>query len=435
MNDNHSQKLKNLLNQFDVEKLTPAQIRAFNCALNKQDALILLPTGSGKSLCFQLPCFYQDALCLVVSPLIALMNDQVQNLKRKGFMAYCLHSSQADEVKNEIRLEMLENAKNKRAQILYISPERLVSLEFQSFLKKMPISLLVLDEAHCICEWGSDFRPEYQQLKNLRLDLQTQAPIMALTASAPPDTCLEIKSELSLKNPQVIRSSFLRTNLFFNVQKCFDREDKILRLEKIIQNHQKGKLIIYCGTRQATEELSQRFKESRQDMVYYHAGLSRSKRDEIQKQIEDSKANIIFCTSAFGMGIDYSDVRTLVHFQIPSSLEALYQEMGRAGRDRNFSEIFTLYTDLDVHIRFKQTQNARAFKKMKSLTEYLQRLSCRQIYMLNYFGDYESLMSKTCQMCDVCQQKSSSFSPHKAHGIKDVRLRKRVQSARLNKHL
>jgi ATP-dependent DNA helicase RecQ len=306
--------------------------------LNKNDTLGLMPTGSGKSICFQIPSIVLGGTTLVISPLIALMNDQVQNLKKKGFSAIAISAAMHY---NEIDVA-LNNAALGHVQFMYISPERLQNENFRQKLSYLPINLIAVDEAHCISQWGYDFRPSYLKIAELRSYFQ-DVNIIALTASATKVVADDIQNQLAFKNQKVFRQSFVRNDLRYVVQY---EENKIIRLQKLISNIG-GSGIIYVRNRKKTEDLALFLKKNKISSLAYHAGLKFEDRQNIQDQWLENKIQVIVATNAFGMGIDKPDVKFVVHLDLPESLEAYFQEAGRAGRDGKFAYSTIFYTKAD----------------------------------------------------------------------------------------
>ena len=307
--------------------------------LARKDCLALLPTGGGKSICFQVPTMLMDGLCLVISPLIALMKDQVENLQKRGIQALAIHSGMNFyEVK-----ETLEKAANGNYKFLYLSPERLETNLFKTYVHTMHICLIAIDEAHCISQWGYDFRPAYLNINKLK-EAIGQVPIIALTASATPVVQEDIVSKLQLVDSLIFRQSFERPNLSYSV---FNIDSKINKTITILTNVP-GSSIVYCRNRSQTKTVAHLLSLQNISVDYYHAGLNNTERNEKQQNWITNKTRVIVCTNAFGMGIDKPDVRTVIHYDTPDCLENYYQEAGRAGRDGKKSYAILLYTNTDV---------------------------------------------------------------------------------------
>lgn len=324
---------------WGYESFRPMQEEIIRCILNGQDTLALLPTGGGKSICFQVPAMAKDGICLVISPLIALMKDQVENLRKKGITAFAIYSGMS---RKEV-VQVLELASGSNCKFLYVSPERLETKLFLEYLPTLDINLLAVDESHCISQWGYDFRPPYLRIAHIREELPG-VPVLALTASATPVVQEDICDKLNFRNHRVFRQSFARPNLSYSV---FCVESKINRLLDIVRKVS-GTGIIYCRSRKRTREISDLLNMHGIAADYYHAGLSQEERNQKQENWIQNKIRIIACTNAFGMGIDKPDVRLVVHVDVPDCLENYYQEAGRAGRDGKKSYAVLLYTDQDI---------------------------------------------------------------------------------------
>ena len=339
MNTNIKQDIHQVLKKYwGYDSFRPLQEDIVLSVLNKQDTLALLPTGGGKSICFQLPGLLLGGTTLVISPLISLMNDQVQNLRNKGISAVAISAAM-----NFKEIDVaLNNAAFGHVQFLYLSPERIQNEDFRQKLAYLPITLIAVDEAHCISQWGYDFRPSYLKIAEVR-SFFTDVPIIALTASATKFVVEDIQLQLAFKNQQVIRQSFARKNLRYVVQQ---EDDKIKRLLKLIANIG-GSGVVYVRNRKKTEELAQILKSKKISALAYHAGLKFDDRQAIQDQWLQNKIQVICATNAFGMGIDKPDVRFVVHMDLPESLEAYFQEAGRGGRDGKIAYSTVFYTKAD----------------------------------------------------------------------------------------
>jgi len=374
--------------------------------LAKNDTFVLMPTGGGKSLCYQLPAMILPGTAIVVSPLIALMKDQVDSLKASGIAAEFLNSSLSFSEIERIKNEVLGG----KIKILYIAPERMALGNFENFLKNLKPGLIAVDEAHCISEWGHDFRPDYRNLKKLK-NIFPGAPIIALTATATEKVRQDILSQLSLENPKIFVSSFNRENLFFRVVEKRNAFEKLLRL---LNGREKESAIIYCFSRKDTENLAANLRTEGFTALPYHAGLDGAKRKKTQELFIKDKINIITATIAFGMGIDKPNIRLVVHYTFPKSLEGYYQEVGRAGRDGLPAEcvMFYTYADTRKHEYFLNDitdENVRrqTDKKLREVMEYAELGSCRRKHLLEYFG--EKYESENCGGCDSCLAKKETF--------------------------
>ena len=384
---------------FGYEEFRPMQLDIIKNVLQKKDSLVLMPTGGGKSLCYQIPALKLEGLTIVISPLISLMKDQADNLKANGINAEYINStlsfSEIENIKKRIQ--------EKEIKILYIAPERFALEEFKIFLTTLQISLIAIDEAHCISEWGHDFRKDYRNLKFLKI-LFPNVPIIALTATATLKVRKDILKQLSLVNPQIFISSFNRENLNLIVMQKKNTFNKILSL---VKKHKNESTIIYCFSRKDTEKIAQRLKENGFEALPYHAGLSNNIRKQNQELFTKDKVNIIVATIAFGMGIDKPDVRLIIHQTFSKSIEGYYQEIGRAGRDGLSSDCVLFYSkgDKRKHEFFlDQIQEdiirSSALDKLNKMMIYCENTSCRRKDILGYFG--ESFLENNCKGCDIC---------------------------------
>jgi len=394
--------LKILKSVFGYDEFRPQQWEIINSILNNKDALVLMPTGGGKSLCFQIPALMNEGLTIVVSPLIALMKDQVEGLKGNGVKADYFNSSQTDEEHKRVA-SCLESGETK---LLYVSPEKLISDAFYPFLQTLNVSLFAIDEAHCISSWGHDFRPEYAQLGRLR-DRFKGVPFVALTATADKLTKKDIITQLQLKNPGVFISSFDRPNLSLTVLPGKKKFDVILNFV----NQRKGESgIIYCLSRKATESLAVKLKAQGFLAAAYHAGLQNQERQKTQEDFINDEVKIVCATVAFGMGIDKSNVRFVIHHNLPKNIESYYQEIGRAGRDGLPSDtvLFYSYADVIQLKQFVEQSGQKEFQeaKLKRMQDFTEARICRRKVLLAYFGE---VLEKSCGNCDVCKNPPKVF--------------------------
>lgn len=399
---------KHLQNAFNLPQFRRGQKEIIAAVLAKKDALAVLPTGGGKSLCYQFPATYHNKLVVVVSPLVALMKDQVMNLGAKSVKAGCLYAGQDDAEKRIIFSQINEGG----CYILYLSPERVQKQGFQDWIINRDIALFAVDEAHCVSQWGHDFREEYAELRILK-KLRPDVPVLALTASATPTVLDDIAKNLELKNPERLVHGFYRSNLYYQVAACAGDQEKSQMLLQALRQHPDGRVIIYCGTRKITEEVAQFLQGEISQVGFYHAGLSQAERTRVQTDYASGKLRILVATNAFGMGIDQPDVRLVVHFQMPANIDSLYQEMGRAGRDEKPSTCLLLYAKKDKGLQSFFIQNSTAIKAIKdlrwrnleALVAYCEATECRHAEILTYYKDSQRL--KACGHCDVCDPQSA----------------------------
>lgn len=361
--------IHDILKQYwGFDHFRPLQEEIINSILAGNDTLALMPTGGGKSLCYQVPAMAQEGLCLVISPLIALMKDQVENLRKKSITAFAIYSGMSrKEVINIFKIATESNCK-----FLYVSPERLETPLFKEYLPGLNITLIAVDEAHCISQWGYDFRPPYLRIAALRDELP-DIPILALTASATVDVQDDIIEKLAFHNKTIFRQSFERANLSYSVFKVDSKINKIIEIVKKVA----GSSIIYCKSRKRTKEISELLQLQNISADFYHAGLVQEVRSKKQEDWVHNKIRVIVCTNAFGMGIDKPDVRTVIHADVPDCLENYYQEAGRAGRDGKTSYAVLLYDERDLleleemaSLRFPSQDDIRA--TYQSVANYLQ---------------------------------------------------------------
>ncbi len=397
-----------LSERFGFTTFRPGQEEVIRAVLAGRDAMTVMPTGQGKSLCYQLPATILPGLTLVISPLIALMQDQVASLKQRGIRAATFHSGLTGSEKYRV----IQDLHQKRLQLLYLAPERMQHEAFLQLLRSLWVSLLVVDEAHCISQWGHDFRPDYLKIGRLRLEL-TNPPCLALTATATTRVQIDLCKRLSLRDPLKLVTGFRRPNLALSVRLCQSRQEKLATLERLVRKREQGAILVYCATRRAAEEVADWLGQSHQSVGYYHAGLSDEERQLVHQDFRRGTVRILAATNAFGMGIDKSDVRLVVHFDIPGSLEAYYQEVGRAGRDGQAASCVLLFHERDlttqeyfIQLAAKDPEGADRAARMRTLLQEMQRYvsisTCRQLAILDYFSDEIEKALGPCGLCDCC---------------------------------
>ncbi len=391
---------------FGYDEFRPLQEEIIDSVLDNKDAFVLMPTGGGKSLCYQLPALKFEGITLVISPLIALMKDQVDSLRANGIEAEFINSTLLPAQIDEI----YKKAQNNETKILYIAPERFALPAFKEFLKTLSINLIAVDEAHCISEWGHDFRPDYRNLSELK-KLFPQIPIIALTATATSKVRNDILNQLDLKKAETFISSFDRENLNISVT---EKKQAFPKLVNILQKYKNESVIIYCFSRKETEEIAENLKLNGFKARAYHAGLETSKRKLAQEAFIKDEVNIIVATIAFGMGIDKPDVRLVVHYTFPKTLEGYYQEIGRAGRDGLPSECIMFYTYADnrkheffINQMDDATQAEMAREKLSQVLAFADLTTCRKKYLLKYFGEEQK--KNNCKSCDSCTTEKEMF--------------------------
>jgi ATP-dependent DNA helicase RecQ len=376
------------------------QLNIINSVLDQKDTLAIMPTGGGKSLCYQIPALYLEGATLVVSPLISLMQDQVMNLKEYGVDACFLNSSLSGREKHETRAKILEG----KVKLIYVSPEGILSPALSDFFDQVKISLIAIDEAHCVSQWGHEFRKDYTRLHELKLKFPN-TPVVALTATADAKTRSDIVNQLQLKNPNIFVSSFDRPNIKYMI---LEREDEMKQLNEFIKtNHPNDTGIVYCLSRDKVERVAAALVKLGYPAVPYHAGLPQETRSKNQARFNVDEKIIVVATIAFGMGIDRPDVRFVAHLDLPKSIESYYQETGRAGRDGKPSTAWMIYGLQDV-VKLSQmletTEADESYKKvarhkLDCMLALCEAASCRRRYLLSYFGE---VGPERCDYCDTC---------------------------------
>jgi ATP-dependent DNA helicase RecQ len=387
---------------FGYDTFRPMQADIVQTILNGRDVLVIMPTGGGKSICYQIPALVMEGICIVVSPLIALMKDQVEGLRANGVPAAFLNSSISYEEQRKVE----ERAYDGHLKLLYVSPEKLLSAGFFNFLKGLKINLFAIDEAHCISSWGHDFRPEYAQLRYLKEQFP-EVPVVALTATADRATRKDIVLQLALPDPETFIASFDRPNLSLAVRPGQQRLKQIIDFIKE-RPGQSG--IVYCLSRKETEDVALGLQNQGIKAEFYHAGLSPDRRDKVQTAFIKDSTPIIVATIAFGMGIDKSNIRWVIHYNLPKNMEGYYQEIGRAGRDGLNSDtlLFYSYGDL-MRLQSMITESGQAElmqAKLDRMQQYAEASMCRRRILLSYFGED---LGKDCGNCDVCLHPPQRF--------------------------
>ncbi|GHV26039.1 ATP-dependent DNA helicase RecQ [Bacteroidia bacterium] len=414
MSEKNDEKLRVLKTYFGHSAFRDNQAEIVNAILACQDCLAVMPTGAGKSICFQLPALLFSGTTLVISPLISLMRDQISALRQNGVEAAFLNSSLSLSEQREV----LNQARKNQIKLLYVAPERLDADDFLEYAQNADISMLTIDEAHCISQWGQDFRPSYAKIPDFIAKLKTRPVVSAFTATASPRVRKDILLSLQLNNPQVVVASFDRKNLFFEVK---TPKNKTQTLLEILNKHTNEFGIVYCSTRKAVEQVAEKLQEHGIKAAPYHAGLPQEERTQNQEDFLFDRINTIVATNAFGMGIDKSNVSYVVHFNMPKDIESYYQEAGRAGRDGSRAECTLLFSgqdivtnqyliDLDdnkepIDEMLKAELKAKAKERLRAMEMYCKTNLCLRATLLNYFGENNDKHGN-CGECGNCNNES-----------------------------
>ncbi|MGP9799966.1 DNA helicase RecQ [Rheinheimera sp. NSM] len=400
------QDLLPLLKQaFGYSEFRDGQAEVIQAALQQRDSFVLMPTGGGKSLCYQLPALLLPQVTIVVSPLMSLMKDQVDALKANGIAAEFVNSS----LSREEVLQVFARLRRGELKLLYVAPERLLQPNFLDRLQEVGVSLFAIDEAHCISQWGHDFRPDYMALALLKQRF-AGVPLMALTATADGATRQDITRQLTLQQPYIHLGSFDRPNIRYTVQEKFR---PVEQLTAYLQQQDGASGIVYCSSRRKVDELTEQLKQRGFNAAAYHAGLSSEQRNAVQDAFKRDDYQLIVATVAFGMGVNKSNIRYVVHFELPRTIEAYYQETGRAGRDGVAAEAILLFDPADI-ARMKRWLEAEenpqraevAWQRFLAMAAFAEAQICRRQVLLNYFGEARQ---QSCGNCDICLQPPQQF--------------------------
>lgn len=396
---------------FGYQSFRKGQEEVINAALNGQDALVVMATGNGKSLCYQIPALCFEGLTLVISPLISLMKDQVDQLQANGIEADFLNSSQTLEQQQQVQNKLISG----QLKLLYVSPEKVMTNSFFQLISYSKVNFIAIDEAHCISQWGHDFRPEYTQLGGLKASFP-HAPIMALTATADYATRQDILTHLNLENPHKYIGSFDRPNIRYTLEEKYKPMEQLTRFVLA----QKGKSgIIYCNRRNKVERIAESLRNKGVSAAAYHAGMETALRERVQQDFQRDNVQVVVATIAFGMGINKSNVRFVAHFDLPRSIESYYQETGRAGRDDLPAEAVLFYEPADyawlqkILLEKPETPQRQIEQhKLEAIGEFAESQTCRRLVLLNYFGEHRQT---PCNNCDICLD-----PPKKYDGLVDA---------------
>ncbi|EPR3587189.1 ATP-dependent DNA helicase RecQ [Vibrio alginolyticus] len=390
---------------FGYQEFRDGQLLVIDAAIEGRDSLVILPTGGGKSLCYQIPALVRSGITLVISPLISLMKDQVDQLKANGVAAECINST----MPREELLSVYNRMHTGHLKLLYVSPERVLMRDFIERLENLPLSMIAVDEAHCISQWGHDFRPEYAALGQLKQQF-SHVPFMALTATADDATRRDILERLQLNNPEVYLGSFDRPNIRYNL---VEKHKPVSQIVRYLETQKGNCGIIYCGSRKKVEMVTEKLCNNHIRAAGYHAGMDADERAYVQEAFQRDDIQIVVATVAFGMGINKPNVRFVVHFDIPRNIESYYQETGRAGRDGLPAEAMMLYDPADISWLRRMLdekddgpQKQVETHKLNAMSAFAEAQTCRRQVLLNYFGEYRE---KPCGNCDICLDPPKHF--------------------------
>ncbi|EJL6793698.1 ATP-dependent DNA helicase RecQ [Vibrio alginolyticus] len=390
---------------FGYQEFRDGQQLVIDAAIEGRDSLVILPTGGGKSLCYQIPALVRSGITLVISPLISLMKDQVDQLKANGVAAECINST----MPREELLSVYNRMHTGHLKLVYVSPERVLMRDFIERLENLSLSMIAVDEAHCISQWGHDFRPEYAALGQLKQQF-SHVPFMALTATADDATRRDILERLQLNNPEVYLGSFDRPNIRYNL---VEKHKPVSQIVRYLETQKGNCGIIYCGSRKKVEMVTEKLCNNHIRAAGYHAGMDADERAYVQEAFQRDDIQIVVATVAFGMGINKPNVRFVVHFDIPRNIESYYQETGRAGRDGLPAEAMMLYDPADISWLRRMLdekddgpQKQVETHKLNAMSAFAEAQTCRRQVLLNYFGEYRE---KPCGNCDICLDPPKHF--------------------------
>ncbi|MEN0049009.1 MAG: RecQ family ATP-dependent DNA helicase, partial [Bacteroidota bacterium] len=393
-----------LQHYYGYDTFRPMQAEIIQSVYDNKNVIVLMPTGGGKSICYQIPAITMEGTGIVVSPLIALMKDQVEALLANGVKAAYLNSSISMSEQRQIEDQLYQG----EYDLLYVSPEKLLSHDFSLSLPRIKINLFAIDEAHCISSWGHDFRPEYTKMKFLKKQFPN-VPVLACTATADKVTRKDIAKQLDLPKPKVFIASFDRPNLSLDVRPGIKRFEQIVAF---LKEHENQSGIIYCLSKKSTENISEKLKKNGFDSAYYHAGMPPNERSKVQEDFIQDRLSIVCATIAFGMGIDKSNVRWVIHYNMPRNIESFYQEIGRAGRDGADADTLLFYSYADVQKwqniinDNESSQKGVKLSKLERMQQYSTALFCRRKVLLNYFSENHR---ENCENCDICKNPPQYF--------------------------